>query len=1007
MDVTGPPAASTDVRVETPGPLRAFAAQQEPAPTDVHAEALGPLRALAAQLEPAPTGIRVEALGPLRAFAGQREIDLGAPKQRAAFAVLVLSANTVVPKAALIDGIWGESVPMTATGNLHTYVSGLRKAFADLDIPLIGSSAGYLLRLDPEALDVHRAERLSARARAAREAHDVEDSIAALDEALHLWGAGPVFGSLPGPFAAQQRARLTGMRSRLLVDRAELLIGTGRAADLAETADQLEAEVLANPFDERLRTALMMALHRSGRTADALAHYQSLRRDLADHIGIEPDASTRAVHMAILAADAPRAVAAVPAAAPAQLPCDSASFVGRADEVRRLVEHAERGTDDSPRIALAVGVGGVGKTALAVRCGHLLRAEYPDGQLYLNLCGFDPTHRALSPAAALHQLLASLGVSAIPDEYEQRVVLWRSVVARRRLFILLDNARSAAQVEDLLPGSGACFVLITSRDRLARIAVKYAARRITLAPLAEDDALGLLADAVGEERVHAEVRAARRLARLCDHLPFALHIAAEQLATRPECRIGSLVENLEDAHQRLDTLQLDSDEFCSVRGVMSCSLDALDVEAARACRLLGAFPGESITEPCAAALFDAPEHVAGEVLRRLSAQHLLERRGDRYGMHDLTRAYLGELSRELPDEQTRAARDRVRAWYLATMSGMVRGDGVQAARIDPNPSRRPTTFADQGGFLRWCAAEYSNISALIHSSARTADHQSTWKLTYLLSDHFYAAGSAAEWLDLLRMATRAAMACGDRRAHALLLDHSGVALARLGRTDEAAESLVRGLTLLEGEEEQKGEGVGDGDGDGTWAARISLLRSLASVLRAAGEHEVAERTALEAAALAADLSGGSGDDDAYFRAIANDALAALYVEQGRWTEAKERAHLGLRQARACGDLVLEAGLHITLGRAHDGLAEGAAARDRLAKALLISTRTGDRYHEGLALLALARLRAAAGGEGYAERTAAVDLAHRALIRLRELAENQAGDVIRFLGDLYLQGSAVG
>ena len=949
------------------------------------------------------SGIRIEALGPLRAFAGEREIDLGAPKQRAAFAVLALCANTVVSKDALIDGIWGESVPMTATGNLHTYVSGLRKAFADLDVALVGSSAGYLLRLDPEALDVYRAERLSSRARTAREGGDLEAAIAALDDALRLWRVGPVLGSLPGPFATQQRARLTGMRSRLLVDRAELLIDTGRAADLAETADQLEAEARANPFDERLRAALMMALHRSGRTADALAHYQSLRRDLADHIGIEPDAATRAVHRAILAADVPKAAtlittaavpaATTPAAVPAQLPCDSASFVGRADEMRSLVERTERGTGHSPRIAMVVGVGGVGKTALAVRCGHLLGAACPDGQLYINLRGFDPTHQALSTAAALHQLLASLGVSAIPDEYEQRVALWRSVVAQRRLFILLDNARSAAQVEDLLPGSGTCFVLITSRDRLARIAVKYAARRITLTPLGEDDALGLLADAVGAQRVRAEVRAARRLARLCDHLPFALHIAAEQLAASPEGRIAGLVENLEDAQLRLDTLQLDYDEFCSVRGVMSCSIDALDAEAARACRLLGAFPGESVTEPCAAALFDTPEqHATGDVLRRLSAQHLLEQHGDRYGMHDLTRAYLGELSRELPDEQIRAARDRVRGWYLATMSGMVHDDRTAAAGIAPDPRRRPTTFADQGGFLRWCAAEYPNISAMIRSSARTADHRFTWQLTCLLFDYFHATGSAAEWLDLLQVAMRAATACGDRRAHALLLDHSGVALTRLGRADEAAENLVRGLALLEG---------GEDDG-GTGATRISLLCNLASVLCAAGQHDVAERTALEAAALAADPRGGP-----YHRAIADDTLAALYLEQGRWTEAKERAHLALQGARACGDLLLEAGLHVTLSLAHGGLTEGAAARDRLAKALLVSTRTGDRYHEGLALLALARVRAAASGEDGPERTAAVDLAHRALSRLRELAANQAGDVIRFLGDLYLQGSVAG
>ena len=949
--------------------------------------------------------IRVEALGPLRAFAGQREIDLGAPKQRAAFAVLALCANTVVTKDALIDGIWGESVPMTATGNLHTYVSGLRKAFADLDVPLVGSSAGYLLRLAPEALDVHRAERLSAQARTARETGDVDTAIAALDEALSLWRVGPVLGSLPGPFATQQRARLTGMRSRLLVDRAELLIGTGRAADLAETADQLEAEARAYPFDERLRAALMMALHRSGRTADALAHYQSLRRDLADHIGIEPDASTRAVHMAILAADAPAPAvpatsipAALPtalptAAVPAQLPCDSASFVGRADEVRRLVEPLDGPVSSTPRIAMVVGVGGIGKTALAVHCGPLLRAGYPDGQLYINLRGFDPTHRALSPAAALHQLLASLGVSAIPDEYEARVALWRSVVARRRLFILLDNARSAAQVEDLLPGSGTCFVLITSRDRLARIAVKYAARRITLAPLAEDDALGLLADAVGEERVQAEVRAARRLARLCDHLPFALHIAAEQLAASPEHRIARLVETLEDTQLRLDTLQLDYDEFCSVRGVMSCSIDALDAEAARACRLLGAFPGETITEPCAAALFDAPIHVTGDVLRRLSAQHLLEQHGDRYGMHDLTRAYLGELSRELPDEQTRAARDRVRGWYLATMAGMVHNDRTSAADIAPDPRRHPKTFADQGEFLRWCAAEYPNISAVIRSSARTADHLPTWQLTYLLFDYFYASGSAAEWLDLLQIAMRAAMAHGDRRAHALLLDHSGVALTRLGRTDEAAENLLRGLALLEGDRNAAAR---------TRAIRTTLLCTLASVLRVAGEYDVAERTALEARTLATDPRGGT-----YYRAIADDVLAALYVEQGRWTEAKEHARLGLQGARACGDLLLEAALHITLALAHDGLAESASARDRLAKALLISTRTGDRYHEGLALLGQARLRAATGAENDPERTAAVDLAHRALTRLRDLAANQASDVIRFLGDLYLQGSAVG
>jgi DNA-binding SARP family transcriptional activator/tetratricopeptide (TPR) repeat protein len=960
--------------------------------------------------------IRIEALGPLRAFAGEREIDLGAPKQRAAFAVLALCANTVVSKDALIDGIWGESVPMTATGNLHTYVSGLRKAFAELDVALVGSSAGYLLRLDPEALDVYRAERLSSRARTAREGCDLEAAIAALDEALRLWRVGPVLGALPGPFATQQRARLTGMRSRLLVDRAELLIDTGRAADLAETADQLEAEARANPFDERLRAALMMALHRSGRTADALAHYQSLRRDLADHIGIEPDAATRAVHRAILAADVPKATTA-----PTRSRCPQPP--PRPPSPRNCPATARRSSGartrcgpwwSAPSRARAIRRGSRWSSGSAA-------SARPPSRCAAATCWARPVPTASSISTFVDSIRRTRPCPR-PRRCTSCSPRWGSRRFRTSTssgspcgaassrnggsFILLDNARSAAQVEDLLPGSGTCFVLITSRDRLARIAVKYAARRITLTPLGEDDALGLLADAVGAERVRAEVRAARRLARLCDHLPFALHIAAEQLAASPEGRIAGLVENLEDAQSRLDTLQLDYDEFCSVRGVMSCSIDALDAEAARACRLLGAFPGESVTEPCAAALFDTPEqHATGDVLRRLSAQHLLEQHGDRYGMHDLTRAYLGELSRELPDEQIRAARDRVRGWYLATMSGMVHDDRTAAAGIAPDPRRRPKTFADQGEFLRWCAAEYPNISAVIRSSARTADHRFTWQLTYLLFDYFHATGSAAEWLDLLQVAMRAATACGDRRAHALLLDHSGVALTRLGRADEAAENLVRGLALLEGDAGDAARttqiGLLEGDG-GAWAARIGLLCNLASVLCAAGQHDVAERTALEAAALAADPRGGP-----YHRAIADDTLAALYLEQGRWTEAKERAHLALQGARACGDLLLEAGLHVTLSLAHGGLTEGAAARDRLAKALLISTRTGDRYHEGLALLALARLRAAADTEDGPERTAAVDLAHRALSRLRELAANQAGDVIRFLGDLYLQGSVAG
>uniref|UniRef100_UPI0018923CB3 AfsR/SARP family transcriptional regulator n=1 Tax=Catenulispora rubra TaxID=280293 RepID=UPI0018923CB3 len=260
--------------------------------------------------------LRVEVLGPLRAFADDQELSLGAPKQRAVFAALAMAAGTVVARGELIDRIWGEDVPMTAAGNLHTYISGLRRALSGLGLgdplPLVSGSSGYRLQLGPEALDLNRAEQFAATARTARDSGDRHGAIAALDSALALWRNGRPLETLPGPFATEQRTRLADMRLRLLIDRTELMINAGDAgdapsADLAAAADELAVHARAHPFDERLRSALMMALHRSGRTADALAQYQMLHRVLANELGIEPEASTQAVQMAILAQDTPRA----------------------------------------------------------------------------------------------------------------------------------------------------------------------------------------------------------------------------------------------------------------------------------------------------------------------------------------------------------------------------------------------------------------------------------------------------------------------------------------------------------------------------------------------------------------------------------------------------------------------------------------------------------------------------------------------------------------------------
>ncbi|MDH6576875.1 DNA-binding SARP family transcriptional activator [Kitasatospora sp. MAP5-34] len=440
--------------------------------------------------------LRVETLGPLRAYAEGRELPLGPPKQRAVFAVLALSANSVVPRDELIDHIWGESPPVTAAGSLHTYVSGLRRTLAGLGEPLTSSGSGYALRLGPGQLDVRVVEWLTARARTSRARQQPSAAVDAFDQALARWHPGSALSGLPGPFAAQHRTWVAELRLRLLLERAELLLELGQPTT---AADQLRGQVAGNPYHERLRALLMTALRRSGRTADALAQYHDVRKLLAEDLGIDPSAELRALYSSILTDNAgPRSAPRRPATAapvrPAQLPRGVGGFVGRVAPVRQVLDAARTGPGDGgadkagrPQIVMVVGVGGVGKTALAVHCGHLLAAEYPDGQVYVNLRGFDPEHPVRSPEDALYHLLTSLNAGNIPAEHGERVALWRSIVRDKRLLIVLDNAASADQVEDLLPDGGPSFTVVTSRNRLSGLVVRYSARRVTLSPFTAEE----------------------------------------------------------------------------------------------------------------------------------------------------------------------------------------------------------------------------------------------------------------------------------------------------------------------------------------------------------------------------------------------------------------------------------------------------------------------------------------------------------------------------------------
>ncbi|ADG76272.1 transcriptional regulator, SARP family [Cellulomonas flavigena DSM 20109] len=959
---------------------------------------------------------RLRLLGTPSALVADGEVDLGAPKQRAVLVALALRAGQAVGHDTLVDGTWGEGAPASARGSLHTYVSGLRRVLGP-DV-LRSTPTGYLLDVPAAAVDALVVEQHARRAREAHEASDLHAALSALDAALDLWPSGDVLLGVPGPFAADQRTRLAGLRVRMLVERTEVAVAAGAdPASLADAADRLAAEVAGHPYDERLRCALMAALHGSGRTAAALAQYDDLRRALRGELGIDPGAATRALHARILAdpreRPAARPAPAHPAAStwppgslslgaprtapdgpapippprprpappprpavdahvlPAQLPPDLTAFVGRA---RELVEVLRAAGPDGPRVVTVVGVGGVGKTTLAVRAGHMLRDRFADGQLYVNLRGFDPRHPPVDPTAALRQLLAGLGVLSAPQQHDEVVALWRSMVADRRLLVVLDNAASTEQVEDLLPGSASCFVVVTSRERLGGLAVRHGARSVRLARFGPAEARELLEGALGADLVARETHAAGRLVELCDALPFALRIAAEQVHTGRGSTIGAMVTRLEDSRHRLDALDLDDGPSASVRGVLATSTAALDPEQLRTLCLLAALPCQSTTVRATAALVDVEPERAVRLLTDLCEHHLLEVADGRYVMHDLTRAHAAEIAGRIPDDERAAARRRLLTWYVCVLAANTHHRLLQFE--PPTPRHEVPALPDGAALLRWTLAELANLTALLHEGHAHGDHELVWQAVVLMFETYYAAAGSTEWLAVLRVAARSARALGDTRALAVLLNHESVACSRLGRNDAAVARLREALDLLDGDR---------------WWYRVSVVSNLASTLREAKEYDAALAAAHDGHALAVELGDG------YYQVASGDVLCELYAELGDWRAAALHGERALAVAQAEGHQVLEANLLVNLGVAAAGLGQHDAAQDRFSQALALCAQLGDRYHEGLALFGLARLRAAR--DGPAGEAAARRDAQAAMDRFRQLGAEEAGSVAIFLAGL--------
>ncbi|HUQ61447.1 AfsR/SARP family transcriptional regulator [Lentzea sp.] len=741
-------------------------------------------------------------LGALEVDTGTGPVRLGSAKLRTLLAVLLCGGREPSSVHRLLHALWGEDPPRTAAENLRGYVHQLRRALGD-PARVEHRPPGYALVVRPGELDSARFEDLVERGRVASTAGDLEVAGTLLRQGLALWRGTPFADVDEVDVLRDEAARLLERRQAALEARVEVDLALGRHHDLVAELSRL---VSLHPLRERVRGQLMLALYRSGRQGEALTVAREGHQLLVAELGLEPGPALRRLEQAILTADptldlttgTPVEAGGPGRAVPRQLPAPVAGFVGRAAQLKRLSEVLDAAGAHGGTVAIG-GTAGIGKTTLAVRWAHQVVDRFPDGQLYVDLRGFDPDSPPADPADVLQGFLDALGVppDRVPAGLTARSALYRSLIAGRAVLVLLDNARDAEQVQSLLPGGSACHTVITSRIELTGLVVRHGAHPLALDALDDDEAMALLASRLGADRVAAEPDAADELIRHCARLPLALAIVAARAATRPTFPLRVPAEELRDERRRLDALDA-GDPMTSVRAVFSWSYQRIGSGAARAFRLLGLHPGPDIGLPAAACLTGGTAPETRAALAELTRANLLQERGPgRFSFHDLLRTYAGDQAAAHDAEEDRhAALLRLLDHYLHTAD---RVDRVLAPNRDhlalpppPVPVEEP---ADAAQAWRWYEVERHVLAGAIAHAANAGLHTHAWRLQHLLTTCFDRRGHWHEWVVTGQVALAAARLAGDVDGQGRLHQGLGRALALLGRHEEAQPHLARALGL--------------------------------------------------------------------------------------------------------------------------------------------------------------------------------------------------------------------
>jgi DNA-binding SARP family transcriptional activator len=930
-------------------------------------------------------------LGPLVVRQDGAVISVTRSRERAVLAALLLHANEVVPVGDLAEALWGEMAPRSAEMTVRNYVKRLRQVLGENGGSRIGTGAGgYSIRVEAGELDVARFERLASATLAAMRAGRWTQVSGQARAALSLWRGDPLADAGSLVLAEREAPRLAEMRLQVLEAHLDADV---RSGGHARVIPELYRLVRMHPLREHLHATLMLALYRCGRQADALAAYRNVRQFLVAELGLEPGPDLREMHQQILAAH-PSLARAEPAGAvqyeasritPRALPPTVRHFTGRFAELGELTEllgQLETRGGEAIVISAIGGTAGVGKTALAVHWGHQVADRFPDGQLYVNLRGYDPGQPVLA-TDALARFLGALGLPSedIPAEEEERTARYRSLMAGKRMLILLDNAGSVDQVRPLLPGTGASIVLVTSRDALAGLVAREGATRLDLDALPLPEAVALLRTLIGP-RVDAEPGAAAALASQCCCLPLALRVAAELAASRPAAPLAALTTELADRHTRLDLLAAGGDPRTQVRTVLSWSYHHLDADAARTFRLLGLHPGPDFDPYAAAALAGAEVLQARRAIDVLTRAHLLSATTPgRHGMHDLLRGYASELAAAAHDDkEQQAAMTRLLDHYLHTaakaMDILLPAEHHRRPRI-ALPATPVPPLASSAAAREWLDSERA---ALVAAAAHGATHAwpgHTTRLATILSRYLINGAHYPEAVPVFGHGLDAARRIGDRTQEARALVQISQLDWELNRLQQAADHGRQALALFRETGDRAGEAI--------------ALGGMGLVDNQLGRYEQASRRQQEAVAIYREVGDRLGEA----RALGN--LGLTRVRQGRYQEAASCYQHSLELSREIDDRQGEAFALARLGVIDREQGRYEQAAGCLEQSLTLFHEMGDSTESEVLLqlaevdLALGRYEEAAGNI-----KRALAMARMAGIRVLE------ADGLNGLGEVLLQ-----